>query len=258
MPRRRMIDPDIWNDSRFKKLDYAERLFFVGMFSNADDEGRLLGDPAFLRSRIFPYDDFTLEDILKMRTRILDINPNLHLYNINGEDYLAFLKWDNYQKPDHAKPSKIPAPTDVSPTESVIQSPTESVNESVNRSGNESLVGQSSLVKSSLVKSSLDQVFFTDIFEIKDLTDRLKTTLDEFAPSGSVWLASLLNRFWKQVVGKSMSSELFDFTNTAVKEYTIPVLAKAYAKAAMYKGGKYGSVGYLKKILEEKAEQSKK
>ncbi len=103
MPRRRMIDPDFWNDSRIKRLPPVERLFFIGMISHADDEGRLLADPAFLRSKVFPYDDYSLEDIESMRDHILATNPNVHLYENSGEAYIFFSQWSRYQKPSHPR-----------------------------------------------------------------------------------------------------------------------------------------------------------
>ena len=57
LARQRFIHPDIWNDKKIAKLSFTERLFFIGCFSNADDEGRMIGDPAYLRAIIFKYDD---------------------------------------------------------------------------------------------------------------------------------------------------------------------------------------------------------
>jgi len=110
MPRRRMIDPDFWLDSRIKELSPAERLLFIGMISRADDEGRLPADPAYLRSQIFPYDDFTLEDIRNMRDHIIEVNPNVQLYTNAGEEYIYLRKWSRYQKPSHPQPSRLPKP----------------------------------------------------------------------------------------------------------------------------------------------------
>jgi hypothetical protein len=40
MARRRMIDPTFWKDPGVRKLTFAERLRFIGLISNSDDEGR--------------------------------------------------------------------------------------------------------------------------------------------------------------------------------------------------------------------------
>ena len=57
MPRRRLIRPDFWTDSRVSLLSRDERLLLIGMISHADDEGRLMGRPSYLRSVIFADDD---------------------------------------------------------------------------------------------------------------------------------------------------------------------------------------------------------
>jgi len=116
MARQRFIYPDFWSDEDIAELTPTERLFFIGCFSNADDEGRLLGNPPFLRSTIFPYDDFTLEQIVEMRDHVLRKCRNLMLYEYRGREYLAFLKWRDYQHPRYPKPSKLPPPPD-NPTE---------------------------------------------------------------------------------------------------------------------------------------------
>jgi len=110
LARQRFIHPDFWTDPSIGRLQPIERLFFIGCFSNADDEGRLLGEPAYLRSSIFPYDDMTLAEILAIRDRVLQICPNLVLYQDQGIFYLAFRKWAQYQQPRYAKKSKLPAP----------------------------------------------------------------------------------------------------------------------------------------------------
>ena len=92
------------------KLKPIDRLFFIGCISNADDEGRLLGDPAYLRSSIFPYDSMTPRQVEAMRDRVVSVCRNLVAYKTNGISYLAFTKWARYQKPRYPKPSKLPPP----------------------------------------------------------------------------------------------------------------------------------------------------
>jgi hypothetical protein len=110
LSRQRFIHPDFWTDPSLGKLTPEERLLFIGCFSNADDEGRLLGNPAYLRSTIFPYDDHTIQQIKDMRDHILDICKNIVLYEVDGFEYLAFIKWKAYQKPKYPSPSKFPPP----------------------------------------------------------------------------------------------------------------------------------------------------
>lgn len=121
MARQRFIHPDIWSDPSLGSLKPIERLMFIGLFSNADDEGRLPGNPAYLRSTIFPYDDFSNAQIKTMRDRISSVCPNVLVYEVAGIEYIALLQWQRYQSPRYAKPSKYPSPDRGKPVESSLK-----------------------------------------------------------------------------------------------------------------------------------------
>lgn len=110
MARKRMIDPSIWTDVKIGSLSRDERLLFIGCFSNADDEGRMPGNPAFLRSVIFPYDDLSIEEVRQMRDRIASACKNFTLYSDGENEYIAFRKWRKYQSPRYPQASNYPAP----------------------------------------------------------------------------------------------------------------------------------------------------
>lgn len=110
MARQRFIWPDIWKDPVFGRLTADQQVFFIGCFSIADDDGRLNGDPAYLRGELFTYKDLTLKKVQQIRDAVVSKCVHLHLYHANGNDYIALLKWDTYQKPKYPKPSKLPAP----------------------------------------------------------------------------------------------------------------------------------------------------
>ena len=110
MARRRWIDPSFWDDLAIAKLKPIERLFFIGCFSNADDEGRLIGNPSYLRATIFKYDDMSLEEVTEIRDGVVAMSSNLILYRASDEEYLAFRTWSKHQKPNYPKESQHPAP----------------------------------------------------------------------------------------------------------------------------------------------------
>lgn len=110
MARKRMIDPSIWGNEDFAKLSYFSRLVFIGLFSNADDEGRGRANAAFLKSAIFPYDDsLRVADIEKSLNEIA-ANMSATFYTHDEKEYYAFDHWSDWQKIDRATPSKIPPP----------------------------------------------------------------------------------------------------------------------------------------------------
>jgi hypothetical protein len=109
MARRRMIDPGFWSSEHNLKINLRQRLLFLGLISNADDKGRIKGNPNFLRAQIFPYDDITCPDITG-DLKILADEKLVLLYNADNIDYIQITKWDKYQRIDRPSPSKIPAP----------------------------------------------------------------------------------------------------------------------------------------------------
>lgn len=117
MARRRWIDPGFWTDPHVGKLSPQERLLFLGCVSAADDEGRLLASPAYLRAQVFPYDDISFAEVEEMRNRMVSVCRNVVLYEVDGVEYLAFMQWRKYQNPSHPSPSKLPAPPGVSQEE---------------------------------------------------------------------------------------------------------------------------------------------
>lgn len=130
MARQRFIHPELWSDPTLGKLTPTERLFFIGCFSNADDEGRMLGNPAYLRSIIFPYDDLTIEQVKQMRDTVIETCKNMVLYEVDGLEYLTFSKWSRYQKPKYPKASKLPPP--LQPTDGeILEKPSPNLGETL-------------------------------------------------------------------------------------------------------------------------------
>ncbi len=109
MASRRMVDPAIWQSEDFAGFTFRQRVLFIGLFSNADDQGRMPAHPALIRSTIFPYDDIPLTEIQADLDAIADAKC-IELYRLNGKAVLQLLNWWKYQSPQWAYPSKIDAP----------------------------------------------------------------------------------------------------------------------------------------------------
>lgn len=109
MPKRRMIDPSLWTSESLATLPIEQRYLFIGLFSNADDQGRLRAHPALVRNLVFPYENPPLENV-QTGLDALDAIGSILLYDVDGKTYLQILGWWDYQKPAWAYPSDIPAP----------------------------------------------------------------------------------------------------------------------------------------------------
>lgn len=117
MARKRQIDPGIWVSEQFTNLqDPWARLLFVGMFSNADDEGRLKASPAYLKMLIFPGEAFEPEKVQEWRQQIAE-QGLIHVYT-NGSDpteYLCLPTWKQHQYISRRVPSHLPSPPEQLP-----------------------------------------------------------------------------------------------------------------------------------------------
>lgn len=96
-----MIDPNFWLDEKLGECTIQERLLFMGLISNADDEGYGRANPKLLRSSIFPYDDLRTSDLEKWLSRLGGLNL-IVLFEYNGQTYYYlpnFLKHQTINKP---------------------------------------------------------------------------------------------------------------------------------------------------------------
>ncbi|MBW2636834.1 MAG: hypothetical protein JRC86_04820 [Deltaproteobacteria bacterium] len=117
MARRRMIDPDIWDDPDFLEFPLAVRYLFIAHFSLADDEGRGQSDP----TDVAYIDEDGEKQLLTIKQveKMLDLlsahrgkkPPMVHLYEAeDGEDLYALPKWSRHQSVPMPKASIYPPP----------------------------------------------------------------------------------------------------------------------------------------------------
>lgn len=93
-----MIDPSIWEDPGFNKLSSNARLLFIGMISNADDEGYIRADAGSLRRLIFGFDDVVSKYDVQSYIDELQSMASIHFYDDDGEWYAHFTNWTKFQK----------------------------------------------------------------------------------------------------------------------------------------------------------------
>lgn len=97
MARKRMISPAIWEDPGFNKFSIGARLLFIGIISNADDEGYIRGELGSLRRLVFGFDDNISSELEKWIDELKHFR-NLHFYRVGDECFAHLLNWDKYQK----------------------------------------------------------------------------------------------------------------------------------------------------------------
>lgn len=109
-PRIRTIKPEVWQDDNFGNVNFESRLLFLGLVTQADDDGRLVGAPSLIRSQIFPFDSRLTLTRVKSWLEELQKAGLIVLYEHNKNPYIALPKWGNHQKINRPRPSKLPPP----------------------------------------------------------------------------------------------------------------------------------------------------
>src|SRR6187455_2984256 len=111
MARKRMLDPNIWEDENFGALTISARLLFIGMISHADDEGIGIGSAKVLKRAVFGFDEHMSDEIVEaLMQEIVEKMPNVLYYEVEGRQYFFFKNWKRYQRLHSPTPTKYPLP----------------------------------------------------------------------------------------------------------------------------------------------------
>lgn len=110
MPRIRTIKPEIWMSPQVMNLTHGARLLFLGLITQADDEGRGIADPRKLKAAIFGGDDITSADVRRMLDELAGQRlANLYEDASHGNLY-ELPSWKNHQSIDRPRKSSYPSP----------------------------------------------------------------------------------------------------------------------------------------------------
>lgn len=106
MARIRMVKPEFFDDPDVAALSAFARLLFIGLWTQADREGRMPYDPRRLRARLFPFDDLSIEDLSSELIR----SGFMHIYTVDSKRFLQIRSFVKHQRPHPKEPqSVIPA-----------------------------------------------------------------------------------------------------------------------------------------------------
>jgi hypothetical protein len=110
MPRIRSLKPEHRQHRKVGGLDHATYRLWVGMICEADDEGRLVAEPEQLRVLIFGYHPTITAETVSDLLAGLQQTGLVRCYSVRNVPYLYFPSWNEHQKIDRPKPSKLPVP----------------------------------------------------------------------------------------------------------------------------------------------------
>ena len=105
MARSRNIKPGFFSNEHLAEVDFATRLLFIGMWTEADREGRLEDRPRRLKMALFPADNVDIDAMLYSLHDLEFIDR----YSVDGRNYIQVVNWAKHQNP-HLKEAKSTIP----------------------------------------------------------------------------------------------------------------------------------------------------
>lgn len=115
MPRIRSIKPEFFSDPKPARCSREARLLFLGILTEADDDGRLLATPKRLAGNLYPHDpDVTAAKVTRWLGELEQVGM-VYRYTVDGAEYLHVCTFGRHQKISHKTESRLPPPPDKSP-----------------------------------------------------------------------------------------------------------------------------------------------
>jgi len=105
-----MIKPDFWDDEKLSRVPRDARLTFIGMWNHSDDYGVVKGHPAWLKNKIFPYDNIPDEKFREW-LRELEAIRTIIPFTVDDESFFHirnFLKHQSINKPSKQRNPEPP------------------------------------------------------------------------------------------------------------------------------------------------------
>lgn len=125
MARARNIKPAFFSNELLVDLDFATRLLFIGLWTEADRDGRLEDRPRRIKMALFPEDNLDIDSMLSE----LDRAGFIKRYAVGDVRAIQIVNWSKHQNP-HVKEqaSTIPAMPEIEPCQvdtetSTVQAP---------------------------------------------------------------------------------------------------------------------------------------
>lgn len=105
----RIIKRGFWTDEKISKLSIEARLVYIGLWSMADDFGVVRGNPALLKTMVFPYDALELDKFEFWLNELIDLG-RLEPFTVEGESYLFLRKLTTHQRMRRHRKTDNPPP----------------------------------------------------------------------------------------------------------------------------------------------------
>src|SRR5689334_20250919 len=111
MSRIRSVHPSICESETMARVSAEAERSFVRLWTYCDDEGRCSDNPKLLKAALLPlHDEVTVEGI-EAHLEELKREGLIERYEVDGRRYIVVTSWHEFQHPQRAQKSKLPAPS---------------------------------------------------------------------------------------------------------------------------------------------------
>lgn len=94
--RIRQIKPDFWTDKVLSGFDDATRLFYIGLWMEADDDGYIHWEPDQIAARLYPYKSVAGRERF-VRSATLRLADSKHVVMLDCERHILIPNLPKYQ-----------------------------------------------------------------------------------------------------------------------------------------------------------------
>ena len=115
MARARIVKPGFFSNEALTETHPFGRLLFIGLWTLADREGRLMDRPLWIKGQLFPYEKVPVDKLLGE----LEGLGFIMRYVVEGEPYIQVMKFKNHQHP-HVKEAESIIPSPFGPVPSPV------------------------------------------------------------------------------------------------------------------------------------------
>lgn len=107
MARARNIKPGFFTNEELVELSFSTRLLFIGLWTEADRDGRMEDKPKRIKIKLFPADEIDVDAGIQQ----LHDKGFVLRYEVDGERFIQILAFCKHQNPHRdERKSEIPAP----------------------------------------------------------------------------------------------------------------------------------------------------
>lgn len=105
-----MLHKKISVSAQVNKLSLPARLLFTWMIPHADDEGRLKGDPEFIKATVVPMTKWSFKTVRNYLEELKN-QRLIYYWEENQEWFIEFVKWNEHQqiRKDRFEESNLPS-----------------------------------------------------------------------------------------------------------------------------------------------------